>query len=88
MKIEIYTKPTCGYCIQAKNLLNSKNIPFTEYTVGVQFSKEDIQSRIQSMGLSDQVKTVPQIFYTDKNNKTTYIGGYTDLVAKQSILGS
>lgn len=88
MRVEIYTKPTCGYCVQAKNLLNSKGIPFKEFTIGTNASKEDIQQRINGLGSSAQVKTVPQIFYIDKNNITTYIGGFTDLQAKQAILGT
>ena len=88
MTVEIYSKPHCGYCASAKSLLNSKGITFTEYTVGVDASKDDIQERIKNMGLSNQVRTVPQIFYTDKNGKTTYIGGFTELQAQQDILGT
>ena len=88
MRVDLYTKPSCGYCVSTKALLNQKNIPFTEYTIGDQVSKEDVQKRITDMGLSVQVRTVPQIFYIDKNNITTYIGGYSDLVSKQAILGS
>ena len=32
-KIEIYTRPGCGYCSHAKRLLIAKGLAFTEYDV-------------------------------------------------------
>ncbi|MDF2435390.1 MAG: glutaredoxin 3 [Mucilaginibacter sp.] len=88
MNVEIYTKPACPYCSKAKWLLDQKNIPYKEYDLGAGFTKEDIQQKIKSLGLNTEIRTVPQIFYTDKSGKTIHVGGYTDLVAKQSILGT
>lgn len=33
MNVTLYTTPTCGYCHQAKNYLNSRGIKFTEIDV-------------------------------------------------------
>ncbi len=33
MAINIYTTPTCGYCVKAKQYLKSKNLSFNEYDV-------------------------------------------------------
>lgn len=89
MKCEIYTKPNCPWCTRAKALLEQHKIPYTEYQVGVgQVTKESIQAQVNSMGIQAVIKTVPQVFYTDAMGKTTYIGGFTDLQAKQAILGT
>lgn len=88
MSVEIYTKPSCGYCLQAKALLNRSNVQFKEYNLGTDATKEDIQRRVNALGYTHEIRTVPQIFYTDKNGQTHYIGGYTDLVAKQQLLNT
>ncbi len=87
MTVEIYTKPNCPYCVKAKHLLNQKGISYKEFTIGgAGASKEDIQARITRMGLSHQVRTVPQIFYKNKDELWVYIGGYTELAARPQIL--
>lgn len=86
--IEIYTKPGCTFCAKAKQLLHTKGIKYTELNLGTTASKEDIQDRITKMGLSHQVRTVPQIFYKNKNDQWVYIGGYTELAANQQILST
>lgn len=88
MSVEIYTKPNCPWCVKAKDFLRQKNIPYAEHVLGTNAKKEDIQAKIHSLGLTTEVKTVPQIFYTNKNNQTIHIGGYTDLISKQNILGT
>lgn len=69
---EIYTKPTCPYCVRAKAILNQRNIKYTEYTVGQDgITKETIEQKI---GPNATIRTVPQIFLDGK-----YIGGCDDL---------
>lgn len=73
MKIEIYTKPSCPFCVNAKNLIQSKGFDFIEYTLGENgVNKQTIVDRLNGKN----VTTVPQIFIDDQ-----HIGGYTDLVA-------
>ncbi|MFC1967444.1 Uxx-star family glutaredoxin-like (seleno)protein [Chloroflexota bacterium] len=33
MDVKVYTTPTCGYCHQAKDYLNQRGVPFTEFDV-------------------------------------------------------
>jgi len=33
MDIKIYTTPTCGYCIQTKQFLDQRGVPYTEFNV-------------------------------------------------------
>jgi glutaredoxin 3 len=33
MAISIYTTPSCGYCVKAKDYFRSNKVPFTEYNV-------------------------------------------------------
>ena len=73
MKTEIFTKPTCPRCLNAKTLLKSKGVEFAEYPLGVDgVTKETIEAKI---GAGAVVKTVPQIFLDGK-----YIGGYQELL--------
>jgi len=76
MTATIYTKPNCPYCVKAKELLTEKNIKYNEIYVGTNgVSKEDIQNVLKKMGVSVEVRTVPQIIISNE-----YVGGYTDLV--------
>lgn len=76
MKAEIYTKPSCTYCIQAKQLLNLKNIPYIEHIVdGVAVKKEHIELKVPATALP--LRTLPQIFVDDE-----YVGGYQQLALK------
>jgi len=75
MKIEIYAKEHCPYCIDAKNAMKQAGYAYTEYTIGKDATKEDVQKRVDSLGLDVKIMTVPQIFIED-----AYVGGYTDLV--------
>lgn len=68
--ITIYTKDYCPYCQQAKILLNSQNLPFTEIDV-----TEDMDTLRKIMEVS-QMRTVPQIFVDDE-----CIGGYSDILS-------
>lgn len=80
-KFDIYTKNGCGWCEQAKQLLQSKGYSFTEHRVGVNTTKDQIQARVNSLGLDVQIRTVPQIFLIEQTGDT-YIGGYEDLNSK------
>ncbi|PIR75998.1 MAG: glutaredoxin 3 [Candidatus Magasanikbacteria bacterium CG10_big_fil_rev_8_21_14_0_10_42_10] len=66
--ITIYTTPVCGYCRQAKQLLDSLSIPYTE--VDVLANPEIRDEMIEKTGQ----RTVPIIMNGDE-----LIGGYDDL---------
>lgn len=73
MKVEIYTKVTCGFCHHAKTLLTQKNVDFTEIKID-----GNAALRSKMIARSNGASTVPQIFI---NNK--HIGGCDDLYALQ-----
>ena len=70
-KIIIYTSLRCAHCEWAKELLNKKNVTFTEYNI----AKD--QSKIEEMlKKSNGARTVPQIFIGEY-----YVGGNFELQA-------
>jgi glutaredoxin 3 len=71
--ITIYSKNTCPYCVQAKNLLKLKGIEFEEIKID-----EDTAAR--EFMLSQGHRTVPQIY---KDGELLVEGGFQGL-KKQS----
>lgn len=50
MNVKIYTTPTCGYCVTAKNYFNANDIDFTEVNVA-----EDMQEAEEMVKKSGQM---------------------------------
>lgn len=69
--VEIYTKPTCGFCHMAKRLLTSKGISFAEINISAQPER-----RAEMIQRAHGGSTVPQIFVD-----STHVGGCDDLFA-------
>lgn len=69
-KVEIYTWKTCPFCQRAKELLDIKNVEYTEYPVD---GDEEARDKMAERG-DDGKRSVPQIFIDDK-----HIGGCDDL---------
>lgn len=77
--VEIYSKSACPFCVKAKSFLDKRDIPYDEYLVGTGATREDIQSRVDSMdGVNVQIRTVPQIF-AQVGSDWHYVGGYDEL---------
>lgn len=72
MKIEIYTKDACPYCVQAKNLVTSKGLEYVEHYVTADNRTEMITTMSQRMG--EIPRSLPQIFIDD-----VAIGGFNQL---------
>ena len=70
-KVEIYTGDLCIHCDWAIDLLNRKNIKFTEYNVAIDASKRE-----EMLKKSNGAKTVPQIFIDEH-----HVGGNVELQA-------
>lgn len=70
-RVEIYTTPTCPYCIAAKSLLTRKGVAFDEISVA-----GDPEGRRAMSARAGGRTTVPQIFINGR-----HVGGCDDLHA-------
>ena len=70
----IYSKPSCGYCSQARNLLEQNNLDFEYLQLGTHYNLDEL------MTLSPDAKSFPQIFVVDENGNKGLVGGYAELV--------
>lgn len=68
-KVEIYSTTYCLYCVRAKQLLDAKDVDYTEIDV-----TGDEAARVALVEKSGGRKTVPQIFINGVS-----VGGYDDL---------
>lgn len=73
--IEIYTTPTCPYCVAAKRLFAEKKKDFTEFNVS-----GDPEKREEMMTRANGRRTVPQIFIEGE-----HIGGADDLYQLEAL---
>ena len=69
-RVEVYTTPSCPYCVQAKRLLHARKIPYSEIDLAADpVLRADIMVRTGR-------RTVPQIFIDGQP-----IGGFDELQA-------
>ena len=68
--IEIYTKPSCPSCINAKMFLQGRGLEYTEIKIGKDISREEFLEKFP------EARTVPWILIDG-----TLIGGYESLRA-------
>lgn len=68
MIAELYTKPNCNYCTMAKQLLSQANVPYTERSLDVHFTREFVMERFPT------AKTYPIVVLDG-----FYIGGANEL---------
>ena len=66
--VEIYTTPTCPFCIRAKQLLEKKDVAFNEIDVSDPHDRDTMTERANGR------HTVPQIFING-----AHVGGCDDL---------
>lgn len=66
----IYSSPNCGYCVQAKKLLDLKDLPYTimDAASSMYFQREFVDKGIRK---------VPQVFLGDR-----HIGGFEELMGE------
>jgi glutaredoxin 3 len=69
-RVQVYTTPSCSYCVRAKRLLEARGIPFVEIDVA-----HDDALRAEIMERTGR-RTVPQIFIDQLS-----IGGFEELAA-------
>jgi glutaredoxin 3 len=70
-RVQIYTRPFCGYCERAKALLAKKGVEFEETEASM-----DPAARLEMRNRSGGRLTYPQIFIGDQ-----HVGGCDDLMA-------
>ena len=68
-EIIIYSRATCPFCIQAKNLLQAKNVSYQDIDI-----EQDLEKKEEMIKRADGKSSVPQIFVDGK-----LIGGCDDL---------
>lgn len=69
-RFTIFGRPSCGYCVRAKQLLDAKDYEYRWVDIVEEgISKADLEKTI-----GRPVETVPQIF-----DGTEYVGGFTEL---------
>jgi len=71
-QVTIYGRTSCGFCVRARDLCESRDIPYTWIDMVEQgLTKQDVADRI-----GRPVHTVPQILVG-----TDYVGGFDDFYA-------
>jgi glutaredoxin 3 len=70
LRVRVYSKSNCPYCVRAKALLSKKGVSFEEIDV-----ERDDGLRTWLVEATGQ-RTVPQIFVGDRS-----LGGFTDVDA-------
>ncbi len=70
MKVEIYSKPQCPYCVQAKALAEREGYELTYKMLDEDFDRETLMETFPG------ARTFPQIIVDGKK-----IGGYTEFKA-------
>jgi glutaredoxin 3 len=73
-KIEIYTWKTCPFCRKALQLLDMKDVDYTEYMI-----QGDDNARAKMVTRTGGPKSLPQIFIDD-----VHIGGCDDIHALEA----
>lgn len=68
MKAIVWSKNSCPFCDQAKNLLKLKGIEFEERNISTGWTREQLLEAVPN------ARTLPQIFLDNE-----LIGGFTEL---------
>lgn len=71
-QVKIYTSPGCAYCMLAKQLFTSLEVPFEEKNLAADPAAAEALSEEYNW------RTVPMIFIGDE-----FVGGYDDVAAMQ-----
>jgi glutaredoxin 3 len=71
MKIEVYTKSNCVWCVRTKELLNTLQLNYNEFMLDVDYTKAELLDKLNLE--ADSKITLPQVFINGAS-----IGGYED----------
>ena len=70
----IYSKPSCGYCLQGRDLLEDNKLELEYLQLGTHYDLDEL------MTLAPNAKSFPQVFVVDENGNKELIGGFNNLV--------
>ena len=73
-KAEVWSQTNCPACQEAKRLLTSFGIEYTEQMIGENVTKKDLIEKVPN------ARSVPQIFLDGE-----YVGGLTELKKKLAV---
>jgi glutaredoxin len=82
MKIDVYSKIDCPYCVKAKDLLKSHGLSYREFIISAGMGEKPLMENQQYITRTDFLennpgaKTVPQVWIDG-----VLIGGYDKLSA-------
>ena len=69
--IEIYSKPSCAWCVKAKEMADQYKLDYVEKNIDTAQNLNELLLKVPD------VKTIPQIFWNDR-----YIGGYAEFASE------
>ena len=80
MDVQIYTTPTCGYCLNAKNWFKDHGIEYTEHSLVNDEDRLEFFQRVNNVeeklgNGTTGIMSVPQIFLNGER-----IGGFSNLL--------
>ena len=80
MDVQIYSKPDCGYCLNAKNWFKEHGIDYIEHSLINEDDQMEFIQRVNNVeeklgNKMDKLTSVPQIFVNGER-----IGGYAQLL--------
>ena len=68
--VTLYTKPTCPYCVAAKQLLDAKGVAYTD----ILYTSLNEDEHAELSAKTNGYRTVPQIFIGEQ-----FIGGFDQM---------
>jgi glutaredoxin len=77
----VYSKPSCPACVEAKALLRSKDLRFTEIILDVSQQKiqgEKYITREAFLAILPNARTMPQVM-KESDSSAVHIGGIVEL---------
>lgn len=77
MKVEVFSKSSCPYCVKAKAYLDKHGVAYEELSIEGNAAN---QERYNALGLEGRERTVPQIIADGVR-----IGGFTDLIVSDLV---
>ncbi len=84
MKVTIYGKPQCPYCVRAIELCEDKGLEFDYLTVNEHITVEELTEKAKQLDTGNDseklvIRTVPQIFITENDEERYIRDGFNGL---------